>query len=319
MARQKSGAQRKHNDTQAFSPISRNTEKIQTNEYGRENKLKGGLYLVATPIGNLGDISTRALAVLEGADVIACEDTRSTAKLLGFFNIRARLISYHDFSTSQVEEGVIAHLKAGEAVAVVSDAGMPLVSDPGFPLVRRCIAEGLPMTAVPGASAPLMALQLSGLPADRFFFHGFLPPRQGARRTALQEVSAVPGSLIFFESPRRLADSLADMEHVLGARSAAVCRELTKLFEEVRRGTLGELAAHYQEEGPPKGEVVVVVGPAEAPPELEGDDLDALVREALQTASPRDVATLLAKKTGLARRVVYARAIALSAEEGDEE
>ena len=276
---------------------------------------------MATPIGNLGDISARALEILGSVDTVACEDTRSTAKLLSLFGLRARLVSYHDFSAMQAEDTLIARLLDGENIALVSDAGTPMVSDPGFRLVRRCAAEDLTVSAIPGPSAALVALQVAGLPSDRFFFHGFLPPKQGARRTALAEVATIPGSLIFFESPRRLADSLADMAAVLGERSAAVCRELTKLFEEVRRGTLAELAVQYEQEGAPKGEVVVVVGPAEAAPAaLDDDALDAMVRAALETMSPRDAASHLSKQTGLPRRAVYARAIALSetdAGEGD--
>ncbi len=273
---------------------------------------------MATPIGNLGDISARALEILGSVDTIACEDTRSTAKLLSLFGLRARLVAYHDFSTAQAEDALVARLLDGETIALVSDAGTPMVSDPGFRLVRRCAAEDLTVSAIPGPSAALVALQVAGLPSDRFFFHGFLPPKQGARRTALAEVAAIPGSLIFFESPRRLADSLADMAAVLGERSAAVCRELTKLFEEVRRGTLAELGAQYAQEGAPKGEVVVVVGPAEAAPAaLDDDALDAMVRAALETMSPRDAASFLAKQTGLPRRAVYARAIALSGADAD--
>lgn len=288
---------------------------MQTSDNGEEKKLKGGLYLVATPIGNLGDISTRALSVLRSVDCVACEDTRSTGKLLSFFAIRARLLSYHDYSGDKVEESLMERLRSGESMALVSDAGTPLVSDPGFRLVRRCIAENLPVTAVPGASAALTALQLSGLACDRFFFHGFLPPRTAARQAALSAVTAVPGTLIFYESPRRLAGSLADMATVLGARPAAVCRELTKLFEEVRRGSLSELAEQYRSENAPKGEIVVVVAPAVPDsPSVNEEALDTMIRDALRQASPRDAATAVAQKTALPRRTVYTRVLALTQE-----
>lgn len=312
MARQRNDAQRKHGGTQALSSAKR-VENVQTNDNVNEKKLKGGLYLVATPIGNLGDISTRALSVLRSVDSVACEDTRSTGKLLSFFGIRARLLSYHDYSGDKVEETLMERLHSGESMALVSDAGTPLVSDPGFRLVRRCVAENVPVTAVPGASAALTALQLSGLPSDRFFFHGFLPPRTAARQTALSGITAVPGTLIFYESPHRLADSLADMATVLGARPAAVCRELTKLFEEVRRGSLNELAEQYRRENTPKGEVVVVVAPAVSDAlSVNEEALDELIREALRKASPRDAAAAIAQKTSLSRRTVYARVLVLT-------
>lgn len=275
-----------------------------------------GLHLVATPIGNAGDISDRARAVLAAADIVACEDTRVTGRLMTLLGISSPLTAYHDHNAARVRPGLLARLRAGETVALVSDAGTPLVSDPGYRLVRACIDEGLPLTAEPGPSAALTALVLSGLPTDRFLFAGFLPPRAAARRRALGEIAAVPTTLIFYESARRLADCLADMADMLGDRAAAVARELTKKFEEVRRGGLAELAAAYAVEGPPKGEVTIVVGPPAAPGSIAGDDLDRRLRAALDGASLRDAAAAVAAATGMPRRQIYARALEIAGEAG---
>ncbi len=270
------------------------------------------LYLVATPIGNAEDITLRALATLRAVDVIACEDTRVTAKLLARHGIERPLVAYHDHNAERMRPLLLERLRRGEAVALVSDAGTPLVSDPGFKLVRAALAEGLSVTAVPGPSAPLAALLLSGLPSDRFLFAGFLPPKAAARRTALAELATVKASLVFFESAPRLAGALADMAAVLGPRSAAVARELTKLYEEVRRGGLAELAAHYRGEGPPRGELVVVVAPPEAAPAPEGEALDRQIEAALAAMSVKDASAVVAAATGLPRREVYARALVLA-------
>jgi 16S rRNA (cytidine1402-2'-O)-methyltransferase len=274
--------------------------------------LAAGLYLVATPIGNLGDISRRALDVLRRADRIACEDTRVTRKLLSAEGIATPVTTYHDHSSDRDRRRLLDAVAAGGAIALVSDAGTPLVSDPGFKLVRDALAEGLPVTALPGPSAPLMALVLSGLPSDRFFFGGFLPVKSGARRQALQDLRSLEASLIFFEGTQRLAASLADMAAVFGPRDAAVARELTKFFEEVRRGSLSELAAHYEEAGAPKGEIVVVVGPPAAGTAEESFDLDAALGAALQHASLRDAAAAVTAASGLPKRQVYARALELA-------
>ena len=276
-----------------------------------------GLYLVATPIGNLGDISIRAIATLRAADVVACEDTRMTSRLLQRYGIETRMVPYHEHNAERARPALLARLRDGGRIALVSDAGTPLISDPGYKLVAAALAEGLPVTGVPGASAALTALQLSGLPPDRFLFAGFLPSRSAARRTALQEIAAVPATLVLYESPQRLPESLVDMIAVLGDRPAAVARELTKRFEEVRRATLAELAAHYATAGPPRGEVVVVVGPPLAAPPAAAD-LDALLRAALADRSVREAAAQVAAATGLPRRTVYARALALQREEVDE-
>jgi 16S rRNA (cytidine1402-2'-O)-methyltransferase len=276
--------------------------------------LPAGLYLVATPIGNLGDIGARALSVLGRADLVACEDTRTTRKLMSAYGLAPRLATYHEHNAARVRPGLIAEIKAGAAVALVSDAGTPLISDPGYKLVRAAIDEGLSVTAVPGASAPLAALMVSGLPSDRFLFAGFLPPKAEARRKALAELRAVPATLIVFESTRRLAESLTDMAATLGPRPAAVARELTKLHEEVRRGALDQLAADYAAAEAPKGEVVVVIGPPGArDAALDETEIDARLSAALaRGASLRDAVAAVAAEAGQPRQSVYARALALT-------
>lgn len=276
--------------------------------------LPAGLYLVATPIGNLGDIGARALSVLGRADLVACEDTRTTRKLMNAYGLAPRLATYHEHNAARVRPGLIAQIKAGDAVALVSDAGTPLISDPGYKLVRAAIDEGLSVTAVPGASAPLAALMVSGLPSDRFLFAGFLPPKAEARRKALAELRAVPATLIVFESARRLAQSLADMAANLGPRPAAVARELTKLHEEVRRGPLDRLAAEYAAAEAPKGEVVVVIGPPGArEAALDETEIDARLSAALAGgASLRDAVTAVAAEAGQPRQAIYTRALALT-------
>jgi 16S rRNA (cytidine1402-2'-O)-methyltransferase len=279
-----------------------------------------GLAIVATPIGNAADITLRALAVLRGADLIVCEDTRVSGKLMAIYGIATRRIAYNDHNGDRIRPHIIERLRRGDRVALISDAGMPLVSDPGFKLVREALAAALPVTVAPGASAPLAALALSGLPSDRFLFAGFLPNKSSARRDELAALAAVPATLIFFESARRLGETLADMAQVLGDRPAAVARELTKLFEEVRRGGIAELAAHYAAAGPPRGEIVILLGPPDATatvPETGAGSLDELLRVALAAASLRDAAASVAAATGLKRRDVYARALALLAESGE--
>jgi 16S rRNA (cytidine1402-2'-O)-methyltransferase len=276
--------------------------------------LAPGLHLVATPIGNLGDITLRALWVLRGVDRILCEDTRVTARLLAHFGINKPLDAYHDHNADRVRPFVLEALRRGEKLALVSDAGTPLVSDPGFKLVRAALAEDLPVTAAPGPSAALTALILSGLPPDRFLFAGFLPPRSTARRRTLAQWAGLEATLIFFEGPSRIAGSLADMAETLGAREAAVARELTKRHEEIRRGSLGVLAQYFRETGPPRGEAVIVVGPPEAAPIPVEEDLDERLRALLAGHSLRDAVTLLAEETGIARRTLYERALALTHE-----
>lgn len=274
--------------------------------------LAPGLYLVATPIGNLGDMSLRALSVLRRADVIACEDSRVTRKLLSAYGIATPLTPYHDHNAARARPGLIRRMRDGAAAALVSDAGMPLVSDPGYKLVTAARDAGIAVTAVPGPSAAVTALVLSGLPCDAFFFAGFAPPRSAARKRALAALAAVPGSLVFYESAQRLPDFLADAAEVLGSRPAAVCRELTKLHEEVARDTLKALAARYRAEGPPRGEIVVVVAPPGAgDAEATEGRLDAALGEALARQTLRDAVDAVAAETGLPRRRVYARALEL--------
>jgi len=278
---------------------------------GGGSKPAPGLYLVATPIGTLRDITLRALDVLAAADLIACEDTRVTGRLLRLLGIDGRLTPYHDHNAEAARPALLARLAEGAVVALVSDAGTPLVSDPGYRLVRDCVAAGHPVTTVPGPSAALAALQLSALPSDRFMFAGFLPGRAAARRTALAELAAVPATLIFFEAPHRAGEALADMAQVLGEREAALARELTKLHEEVARGRLAELADRFAAVAP-RGEVVIVVGPpGEAAPAGE-DEIDRRLRAAFdETGSVRDASALVAAETGQPRRAVYARALRL--------
>ncbi len=274
-----------------------------------------GLHLVATPIGNAGDMTLRALELLRAADLILCEDTRVSAKLMTRYAIATPRAAYHEHNAERMRPKILRRLAAGDCVALISDAGTPLVSDPGFKLVREAIAADLRIHVLPGASAPLAALLLSGLPSDRFFFAGFLDSRQAARLKDLAALAKVPATLIFFESAQRLDASLADMAAALGDRPAAVLRELTKLHEEVRRGNLAALAAHYAGAGPPRGEIVVVVGPPLDEP-ASADDLDAALRAALGSASLRDAAAAVAVSLGLPRRQVYARALALAGEAG---
>lgn len=274
---------------------------------------------MATPIGNARDITLRALDTLHGVDAIACEDTRVTSRLMGMHGVATPLLSYHEFNAAKIRPMLLARLSAGEAIALVSDAGTPLISDPGYKLVRECVAAGIAVTALPGPSAPLTALVLSGLPTDRFLFAGFLPPKSSARRTAITELAGVRASLVLFESAKRLPALLTDLAAVLGGREAAVARELTKLFEEVRRGPLPDLAAHYAAAGPPRGEVVVVI----APPAAEAGRADAAVVDAallaaLRRLSLRDAATMVADETGWPRRQVYTRALELAQATDDE-
>jgi 16S rRNA (cytidine1402-2'-O)-methyltransferase len=271
-----------------------------------------GLVIVATPIGNAGDITLRALDLLRRADRIACEDTRVTSRLMARYGIATPLLAYHEHNAARMRPVLLERLRRGETVALVSDAGTPLVSDPGYKLVRAAIEAGIPTTALPGASAALAALVLSGLPTDRFFFAGFLPPRSAARRTELAALAGVPATLIFFESAGRLAETLADMTAVLGARRAAVARELTKLYEEVRRGTASELAEHYAKADPPKGEIVILVGPPAAPAEASDAAIDEALRAALANASLRDAVDAVAAALETPRRRIYARALAIA-------
>lgn len=278
--------------------------------------LEPALYLVATPIGNLGDITLRALQTLAAADLLACEDTRVTRNLLSRYGIRQRPVSYHEHNAAEAGPGLIAAVAAGKSVALVSDAGTPLVSDPGYRLVGQAIEAGLRVVPIPGASAPLAALTASGLPSDAFLFAGFLPVKDGQRRQRLETLKAVPATLIFFESPRRLDEALAAMAQVLGDRPAVIGRELTKTFEEFRRGGLAELAAHYASVEAPKGEVVICVGPpAEAAPGAQ--DVDRLLLSLSAEMSASKAAAEAARLTGQPKPGLYRRLLELKGGAGD--
>lgn len=276
--------------------------------------LAPGLHVVATPIGNLGDISLRALATLAAADAVVAEDTRVTKKLLAHYGIATPLVAYHEHNAAVMRPHLLARLANGAALALVSDAGTPLISDPGFKLVAAALAENIPLTSVPGASAVLAALVVAGLPTDRFFFEGFLPAKSVGRRQRIAELAAIPGTLVFFESPHRVAETLADLHAVLGPREAALARELTKYFETVRRGSLADLATALASEPVPKGEIVLLVAPPSADAVvLDAADLDVKIGKALETLSVKEAATVIAAETGQPRRKIYARAIEISA------
>lgn len=273
-----------------------------------DHQLSPGLYIVATPIGNLGDITFRAVEVLRGVAAVACEDTRVTGKLLNHLGIKKRMIRYDDHASEADRERLLA-LLAEQPVALVSDAGTPLISDPGYRLVRLARAAGLAVTSLPGPSAAVVALTLAGLPSDRFLFAGFLPPKDKARRDALAELAGVPATLVFYETAPRLGDALCAIGDVLPGREVAVARELTKKFEECRRGTPDELIAHYAAH-PPKGEIVLLIGPP-VPVAADALDADALLRGELENAKPSQAAAKVARLTGLDRKALYARALEL--------
>ncbi len=276
-------------------------------------RLEPGLHVVATPIGRLVDVTLRALETLAAADLIACEDTRVTRVLLDRYGIRGHLVSYNDHNAAERRPRLLAALDDGKAVALVSDAGTPLVSDPGYRLVGDCLAAGHRVIPVPGASAMLTALVAAGLPSDTFLFAGFLPTKSEARRRRIEELATVPATTIFYESPHRLAEALADLVAVLGeARAGVVARELTKTFEEIVRAPLGELAATFAARAV-KGEVVVLVGPP--PPRAESaEDVDAMLRAALARLAPGPAVAEVARLTGADRKSLYARALELRAE-----
>lgn len=278
-------------------------------------RMEPGLYVVATPIGNLGDITLRALETLSSASVIACEDTRVTARLLQRYAISVRMVSYHEHNAAEAGPPILERVAAGEAVALVSDAGTPLISDPGARLVAEARRRGLPVWPVPGASAPVAALSAAGLPSDAFLFAGFLPVKQAARKARLQALAAVDATLGFFESPNRIDKTLADIAAVMGPqRRVSVCRELTKMHEEIVTATAPELAERYA--GGARGEIVLLVEPA--PQEREAADPDELLSELLGRMSLSEAAAEAARLTGLPRRTLYQRALALAARDGEE-
>lgn len=273
--------------------------------------LAPALYLVATPIGNLADITLRALETLAAADVLACEDTRVTRVLLDRYGIKQRPTAYHEHNATEAGPRLIAALEEGRSVALVSDAGTPLVSDPGFRLVGQALERGIKVVPIPGPSAVLAALTASGLPTDAFLFAGFLPVKDGQKRSRLEALKAVPATLVFFESPRRLADTLDVARDVLGAdRQAAVGRELTKTFEEVRTSSLGELAAHYAQADTPKGEIVICIGPPGERAETPAD-IDRLLLSLADEMPASKAAAEAARMTGGSKPDLYRRLLEL--------
>jgi 16S rRNA (cytidine1402-2'-O)-methyltransferase len=271
------------------------------------------LYIVATPIGNLGDISIRALDTLAGADIVACEDTRVTRKLLTRYGIEARVTSYHEHSDERAHRRLLDALSDGRSVAVVSDAGTPLISDPGARLVADAAAAGHAVVPVPGASSTMAALSAAGLPTEAFLFAGFLPSKRLARRQRVAEIAAIPATLVLFESPHRVGELLADAAEALGAdREAALCREITKLHETFDRGMLGALAARYAD-ATVKGEIVVVIAPPAAAGPPEEADVEEQLRRALATMSVKEAAQHVSEATGLPRRDLYQKALAFKA------
>ncbi|MEM9495359.1 MAG: 16S rRNA (cytidine(1402)-2'-O)-methyltransferase [Pseudomonadota bacterium] len=274
-----------------------------------ETPLAPGLYVTATPIGNLGDITYRAVETLKNADLILCEDTRQTAKLCAAYDIKTPRAPYHDHNGARVRPGVIKKLQDGAAICLVSDAGTPAIADPGCKLVAEARAAGVAVTCLPGANAAIAALAVTGAPSDRFLFAGFAPPKQGARARAFASLATAPATLIFYETAPRLAGALAAMAEAFGDRRAIVAREITKLHEEVRDGTLSALAAHYADAAP-KGEIVVLVFPPEKQaPDAEG--LDAFLADALATSTVKDAAAAAAEAFSIPRKEAYARALAL--------
>lgn len=275
--------------------------------------VRAGLYLVATPIGNLRDISLRALDVLRAADVVLCEDTRVTRKLLSAYGVKVRLEVYNDHSDTARRGEIVGKLQEGNVIALVSDAGMPLISDPGYKLVQDVQAAGLYVSSVPGANAPLSALQLSGMPSDCFSFIGFLPNKTKARKDILRNWIDVQTTLVTFETAPRLLDALADIGEIFGAREVAVVREITKMFEEVRKGTPDELLAHYTASGLPKGEIVLVIAPPVAV-QISPEDIERQVRNALKTMRTKEAAAFVSERTGHSRKELYDLALKLSKE-----
>lgn len=277
--------------------------------------LPGGLYIVATPIGNLGDITLRALQTLAASQIIACEDTRASRVLLDRYAITTPLTPYHDHNGPQARPALLARLAEGQAVALISDAGTPLIADPGYKLVVAARQAGHKVVAIPGPSALIAALSIAGQPTDQFSFSGFLPSKAGARAQVIVALGRLPGTLCLYEAPSRLAQSLAALAEGLGAeRQASVCRELTKRFETVEAGTLGQLCQHYGQEEAARGEIVIIIAPRSVV-EATSEEIDAALRAALKTQRVKDAAALVADAYGLARRDLYQRALALAAED----
>lgn len=287
-------------------------EFLETSRNDAACKLPAGLYVVATPIGHLGDITLRALVTLTNADHIACEDTRTSGGMLDKYGIKKPLLHYHDHNAAAAGEKILTLIQNGEAVALISDAGMPLISDPGYGLVKECRQRGLSVTVIPGANAAITALAGSGLPTDQFHFAGFLPAKTAARQKAIAELTGMVGTLVFYEAPQRLAESLADLALIFGAeRQAVIARELTKLFEESKQGTLGELASFYAEHEV-KGEIVIVIAPATETVSHSGADIEKMLQDALKSQSLRDAVNSVSVVTGAKKKEVYDLALRLT-------
>lgn len=274
------------------------------------NAKAGRLYIVATPIGNLRDITLRAIDTLKEVVLICCEDTRHASILLKAHGISTPTLSYHEHNGERIRPLILERLAEGQQIALISDAGTPLISDPGYKLVNEARVAGYPVIPIPGASAAMTALCAAGLPTDQFHFCGFLPPKSSARRQKMETLRAIPGTLVFYESPRRLAEFLTDAAAELGAeRKAVIARELTKTYEEFRQGTLQALASHYAEAGAPKGEVVVLIAPQAEPLSSSEEDIDHLLRQALMQHSVKEAAELVAKASARPKREIYQRAL----------
>ena len=278
--------------------------------------LAPGLYVVATPIGNLGDMTVRGLATLAAAETVLCEDTRTSGKLMERFAIKAKLWSYHEHNAQKVRPEILARLQQGATIALISDAGMPLVSDPGYRLVKEAVELGIPVTACPGPSAVLTGLALSGLPTDRFLFAGFVPQKQGERKKLFAEFAKLKATLIFFESPHRIIETLNDLATALPGRHVAVTRELTKLHEEVLRGSAEDIAAQLEERAAVKGEITLLVGPPEGEEEVSEADLDNAITQALAEMPASKAASEVAKRFNLSRSDVYQRILARKESDG---
>ncbi len=290
-------------------------QNINTIKPTRESKnLSYSLYIIATPIGNLGDITLRALETLQSVDLILCEDTRISGKLLSAYEISTKKFRYHEHNAEGMRPKIMEKLKEGQKIALISDAGMPLISDPGYKLVESCIKENISITCLPGASATLTALALSGLPTDKFMFAGFLPSKTSARKKALAELKYIETTIIFYETAPRLISSLDDILNTLGDRKISVARELTKKFEEVKRGNISELISYYQEKGTPKGEIVLILKGADNCKEISKDDINAMLLDLIekQGMSTKDAAATLAKELNMKKRAIYDMALSLT-------
>lgn len=284
-------------------------ENESSSEYSNNQINPIGLYIVSTPIGNLSDITLRALDILKIVDLIACEDTRISGSLLAHYGISKPLISYNDHNADERRPEILAEIGRGKRVALISDAGTPLISDPGYKLVREAQAKDIYVTAIPGASSVLAALCLSGLPSDSFFFGGFLPSKSEALRKYIASIAQIPATLIFFESARRLPESLAVLRDVLRDRQAAIVRELTKLYEESRRGKLSELLGNIEKNGVPKGEVVIVISPPQEVEIMEKQNVEQQLEILLKSHSVKEAASIISEQTGQSRKEIYALAL----------